>query len=39
MGKSNADYDSEDHEINNKTLPITIQFIVVLVIGYILGKL
>ena len=39
IGKSNADYDSEDHEINNKTLPITIQFIVVFVIGYILGKL
>jgi len=39
IGKSNADYDSEDSEINNKISPITIQFIVVFVIGYILGKL
>ena len=39
IGKSNADYDSKDSEINNKLLPITIQFIVVFVIGYILGKL
>ncbi len=39
IGKPNTDYDSEDNEINNKTLPITIQFIIVFVIGYILGKL
>jgi hypothetical protein len=39
IGKSNADYDSKDSEINNKTSPITIQFIIVFVIGYILGKL
>ena len=39
LGRPNHDYFTDHDEINNKTLPITIQFIVALVIGYILGKL
>jgi hypothetical protein len=39
VGKKNTDYDSKYSEINNKTSPITIQFIIVFLIGYILGKL
>jgi len=39
LGRPNHDYFTDHDEINNKTLLITIQFIVVFVIGYILGKL
>ena len=39
LGRPNHDYFTDHDEINNKTLPITIQFIIVFVIGYILGKL
>ena len=39
LGRSNSEYFTEDDEFNNKTYQITIQFIIVFVIGYILGKL
>jgi hypothetical protein len=39
LGRPNHNYFTEDDEFNNKTFQITIQFIVVFVIGYILGKL
>ena len=39
LGRPNHDYFTDHDEINNKTLLITIQFIVALVIGYVLGKL
>ena len=39
LGRPNHDYFTDHDEINNKTLLITIQFIVVFVIGYVLGKL
>ena len=41
LGRPNHDYFTDHDEINNKKLPIKIQFIVIVVfvIGYILGKL